>query len=288
MSSRQNESGEEIEGRSSASPVAWLVFKQEFIELWSGRRVFNLLILFSVLLSLTSFLLATNNEVRLLARSQTVVVALTAAITLGLFIGLIIAAESISGERERGTLEAVLLTPASRQQIVLGKFLVALTPWPVILLLAIPYIAVLAQGDAVLGPALFWGAILGSLLAVIFICLGMLLSIWSNSTRVSLAVGLLIYVLALIPAQLPAEFQATAAGAFVAAIDPLEASRQFLEKTLVVGQSLSEVWIYLAAPVLLATLLLGVLILYAAPRLSLEVGSASIRWRIWRPVETIK
>ena len=76
------------------------------------------LILFSVLMSVTAFLLATNNEMRLLPVSQTVSVALTAAITFGLFIGLIISAESITGERERATFETLLLTPGSRSQII--------------------------------------------------------------------------------------------------------------------------------------------------------------------------
>ena len=288
MSDNQNSHSREMEPSASASPVWWLIFKQEFIEIWIGGRVFSLLILFTVLMSITAFLLATNNEVRLLPVSQTVQVALMAAITFGLFTGLIIAAESISGERERATLEVLLLTPASRQQIVLGKYLAALSPWPAALLLAVPYIAVLAQGDPVLGQALLWGAVLGSLLAVAFVGLGILLSIWSSSTRISLAASLLVYIIALIPSQLPTEFQATTTGIIIAATNPLEATRQFLEKTLMEGQPLSEVWFYLAAPIVFIALLLAVLFLYVAPRLSLEGGRASTRWQIWRPAEAIE
>lgn len=288
MSVQQAVPDHEIESSASLSPVAWVVFKQEFIEIWIGGRVFNLLILFTVLMSGTAFLLATNNEVRLLPLKQTVQVALVAAITFGLFNGLIIAGESISGERERATLEPLLLTPVSRQQIILGKFLAALSPWPVTLLLSIPYLAALSQGDPVLGQALFWGAIIGSLLSVAFIGLGMLLSIWSNSSRISLAVSLLVYVLALIPAQLPTEFQNTPAGVFIAAIDPLEASRLFLQKTIMESRPLSEVWIYLAAPIVFIALLLTILFLYAAPRLSLEGGRASLPWRMQGSAEAIK
>ena len=271
---------------SAAPPVGWLVFKHEFKEIWVGGHVFTLLIVFTVLMSVTAFLLATNNEVRLMSLGQTMLVAMLAAITFGLFIGLIIAAESISGERERATLEVLLLTPASRQQIVFGKFMAALTPWPVTLLLSVPYIAVLAKGDPVFGQTLLWGTVLGSLLAIAFISLGTILSIWSNSSRISLGLSLLVYVLALIPAQLPAEFQKTDAGILVALINPLEASRQFLSKTLIDGQSLSELWIYLAAPVFFISLLVGSLFLFFAPRLGLEGGNESIRWRIWKPAKT--
>ena len=98
-----------------------------------------------------------------------------------------------------------------------------------------------------------------------------------------MAVSLLVYVLALIPAQLPSEFQATTTGILIAATNPLEASRQFLEKILLGGQSLSEVWFYLVTPAIVIALFLSVLLLVAAPRLGLEGGRASMRRRTWQP-----
>lgn len=270
--------GSERQLPTTSPSVWWLVFKQEFTELWLGGRVLNLLILFSVLMSVTAFLLATNNEIRLLPVSQTVSIALTAAITFGLFIGIVISAESITGERERATFETLLLTPGSRSQIIAGKFLSALSPWPVTLLLSVPYLAVLSQGDPVLGWALFWGAIVGSILTIVFTGFGMLLSIWSNSSRISLAASLLVYVFALVPAQLPAEFQATRAGALIAATNPLEASRQFLEKTITQNQPLAETWLYLAAPIVFIAVLLGLLFFYAAPRLGIEADGTGMHW----------
>ncbi len=270
--------GSERQLPTTSPSVWWLVFKQEFTELWLGGRVLNLLILFSVLMSVTAFLLATNNEIRLLPVSQTVSIALTAAITFGLFIGIVISAESITGERERATFETLLLTPGSRSQIIAGKFLSALSPWPVTLLLSVPYLAVLSQGDPVLGWALFWGAIVGSILTIVFTGFGMLLSIWSNSSRISLAASLLVYVFALVPAQLPAEFQATRAGALIAATNPLEASRQFLEKTITQNQPLAETWLYLAAPIVFIAVLLGLLFFYAAPRLGIEADGMGMHW----------
>jgi ABC-type transport system involved in multi-copper enzyme maturation permease subunit len=288
MSDRPIVTGGDAESSGSMQPVWWLVFKQEFIELWMGGRVLSFLILFSVLMSITAFLLATNNELSLLPLKQGVVVALTATITFGLFIGLIIAAESISGERERATLEALLLTPTSHRQIVLGKFLVALSPWPAALLLSIPYVAALAQGDDVLGPALVWGAIMGTLLAMAYIGFGMLVSIWSNSNRISLFISLLVYIFCLIPAQLPTEFQVSPAGILVASLDPLEAARQFLLKTLMESRSFSETWLYLVAPAVLTALILGLLFLYAAPRLRLEAGTTGKRWRIGSRAEGLE
>jgi ABC-2 type transport system permease protein len=269
-------------------PVWWLVFRQELADLWVGGKALNLLILFGVLMSVTAFLLATNSELSLTPPRMMIVVMVQSAITFGLFIGLVIASESLSGERERATLEPLLLAPAGRRQIILGKFLAALSPWPFAYLYCVPYVIVLAQGDLALWPGLAWGAILGTLTTVAFTALGMLASLWSNSSRTSLFVGLLIYIAALLPAQLPGEFQATTAGALVQAIDPLEAVRQFLLKGFVDVRPVEELWPLLYAPITATAIIVAVLFLYAAPRLRLEADVPRPTWSSWRVGEGIR
>jgi len=254
----------------SSQPAWWLVFRRELSDLWIGGRALNLLILFSVLMSITAFLLATNNELSLTPPRLVIVTTLEATTSFGLFIGLIIAAESFSGERERATLEPLLLVPASRREIVAGKYLAALSLWPVALLLSVPYVVVLAQGNIALGPAMLWGAVLGTLLIVSFTGLGLLVSMWSNSSRTSLFVSLLVYLLSLLPAQLPGEFEATPIGALVQASIPLEGVRQFMLKGFVEVRPVEELWVLLYAPLAWALLVLGAVFLYAAPRLGLE------------------
>ena len=254
----------------SSQPAWWLVFRRELSDLWIGGRALNLLILFSVLMSITAFLLATNNELSLTPPRLVIVTTLEATTSFGLFIGLIIAAESFSGERERATLEPLLLVPASRREIVAGKYLAALSLWPVALLLSVPYVVVLAQGNIALGPAMLWGAVLGTLLIVSFTGLGLLVSMWSNSSRTSLFVSLLVYLLSLLPAQLPGEFEATPIGAIVQATIPLEGVRQFMLKGIVEVRPVEELWVLLYAPLAWALLVLGAVFLYAAPRLGLE------------------
>jgi ABC-2 type transport system permease protein len=254
-------------------PVWWLVFRQELEELWVGGKALNLLILFGILISITGFLLATNNELSLTPPRSMIVVMIHTAMTFGLFIGLVIASESISGERERATLEPLLLAPAGRRQIVFGKFLAALSPWPIAYLYTVPYVITLAQGDLALWPAVAWGAVLGTMTTVAFTGLGMLVSLWSTSSRTSLFVGLLIYILAQLPPQLPGEFLTSPAGALVQALDPLEAVRQFLIQGFIDVKVVDQLWPLVYAPIVATLAILAVLFLYAAPRLGLEGGS---------------
>jgi ABC-type Na+ efflux pump permease subunit len=279
--------GSDLADRSDR-PVWWLVFRQELDDLWIGGKALNLLILFAVLVSITAFLLATNSELSLTPPRLMIVVMIQSAITFGLFIGLVISAESFSGERERSTLEPLLLAPAGRRQIAIGKFLAALSPWPVAYLYSVPFVITLAQGDLALVPALAWGAVLGTLTTVAFTGLGLLASIWSNSSRISLFVGLLIYILALLPAQLPGEFQATTTGAILQAIDPLEAVRQFMVSGFVDVLPVGELWPLLYAPIGVTVLILGAIFLYAAPRLRLEAEAPGLTWPMSRGREGVR
>jgi hypothetical protein len=83
-----------------------------------------------------------------------------------------------------------------------------------------------------------------------------------------------LYIFLLVPAQLPGRAQTGAAGQFVQWVNPLAAANHFLSKHLVNYRPLSEFWTWLTSPVVFAVLILGVLLLYAAPGLRLEAGRA--------------
>lgn len=271
MSNRKN-AGEDKDDESSGTgrPAWWLMFWRELTDLWFWGRALYLIILYSVLLGIMAFVLAANSELDLIPPKEMVFLTLQVAMAVGLFIGLIIGADSISGERERATLEGLLLAPASRRQIVAGKYLAAISPWPVALLVAVPFLFVLSQGDPVFWQALFWGGLLGSILAPAFTAFGMLVSVWSNSNKTSLFVSLTVYILFLLPTQFPGTAQAGTMGQLLKKVNPLEATNQFLEKILVNNRTLEEMRSWLIAPVLFAVLVLGLLFWYAAPRLRLD------------------
>jgi ABC-2 family transporter protein len=254
---------------------AWLVvFKQEVVELWVGGRALNLLILYSLLLGLMTFLLATNTELNLIPPKEMVFLTLLNTISFGVFIGMIVAADGISGERERGTLEVLLLTPASRRQLILGKLLAALTPWPAAFLISVPALFVVSQGDEVFGQALVLGAILGSALAVAFAGFGLLVSAWSNANKTSMFICLIVWLLLFMLTQLPGEVQKGDFGYFVQRINPIQAISEFMEKVLVNHRTVAEKADYLRSSVVAVVLVLFLLFVIAAPRLRLDAGRA--------------
>jgi ABC-2 type transport system permease protein len=257
------------------------VLSRELRDLWLGGKALYLILIYTVLLGIYAFLLASNAEVNIISVKEVVAEMVRAAIAVGLFISLIIGADSVSGERERATLEGLLLTPISRRQLVVGKFLSALSPWPVALVIALPYWVVLSKGEPVFGQAVLWGVVLGSLLAPAIAGLGMLVSTWCNSNKTSMLVSLCLYVGMLLPTEImagPAKIQRTAEQWFRAElnfwVNPMAAAFRFLWKVLVIGESPAPLWFWHTMPLLLAVVVLGLLFGYAAPRLRLETDLA--------------
>ena len=275
MSRLQTATGERV---ASGLPAWWLVFTRELADLWIGGKALNLMLIYSLILGVMVYVFSSNSELSLIPPKEAVYEMLRNAMSVSLFIGLIIGADAFSGERDRATLESLLLTPASRRQIVVGKFLAGISQWPAAFLIAIPFMNVLSQGDEVLLPGILWGAVTGSLLVVGYTGLGMLVSFWSGSNRTSYFVSLGLYVFFLVPAQLPGSAQAGATGQFLQWVNPLAAVSHFLSKHLISYDPVSLLWSWLISPAVLALVVLGLLFRYAAPGLRLEAGRKSRFW----------
>ncbi|HET7292684.1 MAG TPA: ABC transporter permease subunit [Vicinamibacteria bacterium] len=267
----------------SAPPAWWLVFTRELSQLWIGGRALNLTLIYTVLVGVYAYGMANDSLLSLIPPQEMVYEMVKAAMASTIFVGLIIGADSLSGERERATLESLLLTPTSRTQIVLGKFLAAVSPWPVAFAISVPYWKLMSQGNEVFGQAVLWGAVFGSLLAPAFTALGMLVSFWSNTNKQSMFVSLGLYLLFLLPTQLPGRAQTGAVGMFFQWLNPMQAPNMFLARTLVNNRTIAESWEWFTMPISFVVVTVALLIWYASPGLRLEAGRArGMGWSLGR------
>jgi len=259
----------QVETLGAARPAWWLIFTRELTDLWVGGKALYLILIYGFLLGIASFVTANNSELDLIPPKEMVFFTLQIAFGVGVFMSLVIGADILSGERERSTLEGLLLTPASRRQIILGKFLACISPWPLVFIITIPFLYLFAQDDPIFGQTLFLGSLMGSILVVGFAGLGILISYWSNSNKVSYFLSLTLYILFLVPTQWPGQAQKGVVGKFVQRVKPMEATNEFLEKILVNNRTLHEYQSWLRGPVVFTAIILILLFLYAGPRLRL-------------------
>jgi ABC-type transport system involved in multi-copper enzyme maturation permease subunit len=262
---------------SKQAMPGWVVVTLgELSALWRGGKIPLLLIPFSILLSFLSYLLATNNELNLIPPKEMVLLVLQITLAVSILISLIIGANAISGMRENGSLESLLVTPVSRRQIILGKFLAALSPWPIILAISVPYAAILAPSAQFLWHSLLVISLGGTLVVIISAGFGLLVSIYSNSNRSSLSISLVVLLLSLSFTQLPGTSQTGNIGRLFRRVNPMEATWSFTEKALVNNRTIDELTSitgpegnWLLSPLLLTGLILGLLFAYRN-RLGLE------------------
>ncbi len=256
----------------STSRSPWrVVTTRELADLWLSPRGLTVLFGFTVLLSLLAYLAAADAGVNLLDARESVGVVVQTSIGLGTLAALVVSADAISGERERGTLEALLLTPVARRHLVTGKLLAASTMWMAALVVALPYVAVMANGPGVAADAVLVLAVAGGLVGAALTALGLAISSLSMSNRVSLAASVGLLLLLAAPSQLPAIKANSTLGSVLVKGNPVSAGLQLSKNVLVSQQPWSDQWSYLISPMVAAIVLTAVAIALSK---RLELGGA--------------
>jgi ABC-2 type transport system permease protein len=252
--------------------AASVVLGQELRDLWLGGRALALSFAFSLLLSVIAYLVATNRALNFLEQRETVNLTLQVAIAVGALLALLTAADAISGERERGTLESLLLTPVSRLGIVAGKLLAALSLWLAAFTITIAYVWYLGRGVGIAGYALASGVVVGTLLAVFLASFGVLISAFAASNRVSLSLSLFLLLALFAPTQFPSSAQSGWAGELLLRVNPLTAGEHYIGRIVVNGRAWNQDASWLTSPLVAAVVFTGLALAVGARHVSLRGG----------------
>lgn len=260
---------------TGAATPAWLVvLSRELRDLWVSGRGLTLMLAFAVLLSLVVYLVASNQELNFLEQREAVSLMLQVAVAVGGLLVVLVAADAVSGERERATLESLLLTPVARRALVIGKGLSALSVWVVAFVLTIPYVWWLGRDVGTFVTAIAGGAIVGSLLALFLTGLGLLVSTFSGSNATSLSISFFVLLAAYAPTQMPAGAQRGSVGELLMRLDPIAAGLTYLDRVIIQGHSLTQDAGLLLFPAVAGALLPVLSVLFAG-RLRLLPRSGS-------------
>ncbi len=258
---------------TSTRPVArWRVIaRHELADLWFSSKGLAVLFGFTLVLSVLSYLASADAGINLLDARESVGIVVQTAIGLGTLTALVVSADAISGERERGTLEALLLAPVARRHIVIGKLLAATTMWVASLIVALPFVAIMADGPGVAADAVIVLVVAGSLVAAALTALGLAVSSISLSNRTSLAASVAVLILLAAPSQLPAIKATSALGSVLIKANPVSAGLQLAKNVLVDQRAWADQWGLLVSPIVAATLLTVVAVALSH---RLELGGA--------------
>jgi ABC-2 type transport system permease protein len=250
------------------------VADRELRDLWLAGRGLALLFSFSVLVSAITYVGATSEGINFLEKRETVNLTLQVAIAFGALVALLAAADAISGERERGTLESLLLTPAPRRDLVSGKLLAALSLWLAALVVAAPYVWFLGRDVGAVDDALAAGLLVGTLVAVSLAAFGLIVSMLASSNRLSLSVSLFVLLALFAPTLLPGGAKQGWAGELLQRVNPMTAAEHYTRNIVINQYEWTKELSWLISPVA-ASAVLVLLALLVVPRfMSLRGGAA--------------
>lgn len=252
-----------------------VVAGQELRDLWIRGRGLPLTLAFSILLGVIAYLTATNQALNFLEQREAVSLTLQVAIAVGSLLALLASADAISGERERRTLESLLLTPVSRSNLAIGKLLAALSLWAAAFVTSIPYLWYLGRGVRLVGVSLAAGFVVGTLVAITLASLGLLISTFSRTNWLSLSLSLFLLLALFAPTQLPSNAERGWLGDFLLRANPVTAAERYVGWLLVQGHGWNEDIGWLLAPLVGAVVGLAAVGFIGGRYITLRAGGRS-------------
>jgi ABC-2 type transport system permease protein len=226
-------------------------------------------VLSASVLSLMSYLLLTDQELSLLDQSEMLYIIASLTVGLGLLVSGILASDSVAGERERTTLEGLLLTPIGRGPLMLGKIGAILASWLLVFVISTPYILVVGSGAGSPREASLYTFLLGTLCIAGFTTLTVGISCLVGSGRSATLAAMAILIAMAAPTLLGTVLQNSWFGTIYNALSPFAQVRLSLDSVIVDKEGIS---IQLAHIVILVffVILAGAFAMIAARRISLE------------------
>jgi ABC-2 type transport system permease protein len=228
-------------------------------------------VLSAVTLSLMSYLLLTDKELSLLDQSEMLYILTSLSVGLGMLVSGILAADAVAGERERATLEGLLLTPIGRAPLMVGKIGAVLAAWFLVFIISAPYILVVGSGTGLSGAALLYTFVLGTLSVVGFTALTIGISCLASTGRGVTLCALAIFIAMAAPTLLGTVLQNSWFGTIYNALSPFAQVRLSLDSVIVDKEGLAIQLPQLGA-LIAFVVLAGAFAAIAARRMSLEGG----------------
>jgi ABC-type transport system involved in multi-copper enzyme maturation permease subunit len=209
-----------------------LIKKECLEEIFSARGAALYLVVIGVL-SVFSLLLVSNTELSLLENAQAVYMMSAIVMTLALLIIVIRGGDGFAGERERETLETLLITPVSPAEIAVAKLMGLLFTWLIVFVLSMPYLWAVGSTGQNLLSALVYLFAAGTFLVIIFGGFMLALSVRMKTFKGALSIGLTAFLLSGSPILLGSSLRQSAVGRVVDLINPFAIALNMLDSVVV-------------------------------------------------------
>ena len=216
-----------------------LIRKECVGDIFSAKG-FLLYVLTAMAFSMFSVLLISNTELSLLDNAQAVYLISGLAIVLGLLMTVIRGSDGFAGERDRGTLETLLITPVRGNSLAIAKLTGIFFSWTLLFIISAPYLWSVGSGGQNLGQALVYLFFAGTSIVLGFGSIMLGLSACMRSFRGVLYTGVTIFLLCAIPLVLSPSLRQSNIGKFFDWLNPFAVAMNMIDSVVIDSQGLAH------------------------------------------------
>lgn len=213
-----------------------LMTKKEGGELLGSARGLVWLIAISAVLSVLAVLLVSNTELSLLDNAQVVYMVMGTITALGGLLAIVHGSDAFAGEKERGTLIPLLLTPVTRAQIVMGKMGGQAAAWIAMYAVSLPYLWAVGSSGQNLAQAIAYLALFGTPVVLGFGFFAIGLSARVGNVRSALLTSLITLLLLASPLLMGPGLRQSAVGKMFDAVNPFSAALNTYDSVVIDSQ----------------------------------------------------
>ena len=212
--------------------------KKEFMEDLMATRGSIFLVIACVVLSIFSVLLVGNTELSLLDNAQAVYMMSGIIMALASLVSVIRGSDGFAGERERNTLEPLMLTHVTGQRLTLAQLIGIMFSWLILFVLSLPYLWAVGSTGQNLLPTMQYLFITGTFMVLIFGGLALAFSAKARSFKSALSIGLTIFLLAGSPVILGPSLRQSTVGRAIDLLNPFASALNTLDSVIIDSQGL--------------------------------------------------
>ncbi|MGX2957889.1 ABC transporter permease [Peribacillus sp. JNUCC 23] len=209
------------------------LIKKEIREHVLSRKGVWIFFAISILFSGLTYSFISVKELSLLAQVEVNMTFMKALIGISILVSIILGSTMVSGEREQGTLESLLLTPLSKMKVILAKVIGILAFWLIISIISIPYFYALTYGTKMLFTILAYLYLIGLPLVISFSLLSLAFSSWISSSKNATLLSIIVFLVTAIPMFLSTTMKKSGFAHLVDSLSPVSSSMLTLKDWLV-------------------------------------------------------
>lgn len=215
--------------------------KKETKEHIFSRKGIAFLFVVSLLMSILSFSFISVKELSLLDQPTVIMTALKLLLGINILISMVIGSTMIAGEKEKGTLESLLLTPLTKRKIIFGKLIAILIFWLMVTLVSMPYLFVLAYQANLFPTILIYLYGIGTVLIISFSSIALIFSTILVSTKNAMILAIMTFLITAIPMFLSTTMKKSGLAKVISENSPVSASMKAMKDIFITQLGFSQV-----------------------------------------------